>query len=155
MYGNNQECIVSVIGGVQPISAVSFFTEKNFDYLVIGGKTYSGTMGPLKVMTSDSISWTSDARTTSVGWKLCPEGRLGITSASQMNQNAVVISSDPKNPRGFPWVLSSLVVLGAVAFIMACWYRYYTKTHHSTRMDFSDMGRGTSYGRRYMNLDGL
>jgi hypothetical protein len=44
-YGNNERCTVRANVGVL-LTSTQFATERNFDYVTIGGTRYSGTSGP-------------------------------------------------------------------------------------------------------------
>merc|ERR1719251_826328 len=44
-YGNNQECTISLYGNI-PVTMEAFNTESRYDFLTVGGSSYSGTSGP-------------------------------------------------------------------------------------------------------------
>jgi len=69
-YGNNEECRVELYGDI-PISIEAFSTESRYDYLRIGGSSYSGTSGPSSGSYTGTISWSSDYSVTRSGWRLC------------------------------------------------------------------------------------
>jgi len=69
-YDNNQACEITLWGDVS-VSVVAFSTESSRDWLLIGGRNYSGTDAPASGVYSGSIVWTSGGRGTSSGWKLC------------------------------------------------------------------------------------
>jgi len=69
-YGNNEECSVQLYGDI-PFTVEAFNTESRYDFLRIGGTSYSGTSGPASGSYTGSISWISDYSVTKTGWKLC------------------------------------------------------------------------------------
>jgi len=69
-YGNGQSCSIQLAGSVG-ISVEAFNTERNYDWLTMGGSSYSGTSGPSSGSYTGVISWSSDYSVTNSGWKLC------------------------------------------------------------------------------------
>jgi len=77
-YGNSQSCVIHVglWGGV--VSVKAFSTQDFSDILnvLVAGawRNYSGTRGPDGVIPDpgSDILWTSDAKISDSGWKLCP-----------------------------------------------------------------------------------
>ena len=49
----------------------AFNTERNYDFLTIGGTRYSGTDGPPSAQYSGVISRKSDSSMVASGWNLC------------------------------------------------------------------------------------
>jgi len=69
-YGNGEECEITLYGSVA-ISVDAFNTESRYDFLTMGGQSYSGTSGPASGSYTGVISWASDYSVTKSGWKLC------------------------------------------------------------------------------------
>jgi len=69
-YGNNQVCNIILAGDVT-IQVAAFNTESRYDYLSMGGRSYSGTSGPSSGTYSGVITWSSDYSVSKSGWKLC------------------------------------------------------------------------------------
>jgi len=69
-YGNNQACTIK-LGGSVDITMQAFNTETRYDFLSMGGTSYSGTSGPPSGSYSGVIDWASDYSVTRSGWKLC------------------------------------------------------------------------------------
>merc|ERR1719189_1422395 len=69
-YGNNQVCNIVLAGSVS-ITVSAFDTESGYDYLRMGGNSYSGTCAPPSGTYSGVITWSSDYSVTRSGWKLC------------------------------------------------------------------------------------
>jgi len=73
-YGNNQVCQIQLYGDIS-IAVDSFATERNYDKLVVGGTSYSGSppsnLANLDGTYTGSISWSSDFSVTAAGWRLC------------------------------------------------------------------------------------
>merc|ERR1719270_65415 len=69
-YGNNEQCTVTMAGDVA-LSVQAFSTESRYDYLTMGGRTYSGSSGPSSGTYSGTIEWASDYSVTKSGWKIC------------------------------------------------------------------------------------
>jgi len=69
-YGNNEECRVELWGDI-PIAIEAFSTESGYDYLRMGGSSYSGSSGPPSGSYTGTISWSSDYSVTNSGWRLC------------------------------------------------------------------------------------
>merc|ERR1712060_624027 len=68
-YGNNEACTISSNNVAFTVDA--FNTESGYDFLVVGGTSYSGSNGPASGSYAGDISWSSDYSVTSSGWKLC------------------------------------------------------------------------------------
>jgi len=68
-YGNNEECTIRAHEVV--ISVDAFNTESRYDFLTMGGTSYSGTSGPSNGAFSGTIEWASDYSVVKSGWKLC------------------------------------------------------------------------------------
>jgi len=69
-YGNNEECTVTLAGDIA-LSVEAFSTESGYDFLTMGGSTYSGSSGPASGTYSGTISWASDYSVTNSGWRVC------------------------------------------------------------------------------------
>jgi len=69
-YGNNEACSIQLAGSVS-ITVESFSTESSYDFLTMGGRSYSGSSGPSSGSYTGDISWASDYSVTSSGWRLC------------------------------------------------------------------------------------
>eukprot|EP00913_Durusdinium_trenchii_P023942 g22484.t1 len=88
-YSNNQRCTIIVNQTLaQPIRVVDWDVEYWFDFLLINGRLFSGTLQPLNQTPNGSMHWVSDEDTTGTGWKLCPgngtssEAVIGSTTSS-------------------------------------------------------------------------
>merc|ERR1740116_255684 len=68
-YGNNEQCTLTV--NAVPLEVEAFSTESRYDFLTVGGSSYSGTSGPPSGTYSGSITWSSDYSVTNSGWRLC------------------------------------------------------------------------------------
>jgi len=68
-YGNNEACTISAWDVAITVDA--FNTESGYDFLRMGGSSYSGTSGPPSGTYSGTISWSSDYSVVNSGWKLC------------------------------------------------------------------------------------
>merc|ERR1719293_634631 len=69
-YGNNEQCTVSLADDLA-LSVQAFSTESGYDFLRMGGSSYSGSSGPASGTYSGTISWSSDYSVVQSGWKLC------------------------------------------------------------------------------------
>jgi len=69
-YGNNEECSIQLAGSVS-ITVEAFNTESRYDFLTMGGQSYSGSSGPSSGSYTGSITWSSDYSVVQSGWKLC------------------------------------------------------------------------------------
>jgi len=69
-YGNGEECSIRLYGAID-IDVQAFNTESRYDYLTMGGTSYSGTSGPPSGTYSGAIQWSSDSSVVRSGWKLC------------------------------------------------------------------------------------
>merc|ERR1712203_601701 len=69
-YGNNEECTIQLYGDIA-LSVAAFNTESRYDFLTMGGTSYSGTSGPPSGTYSGAINWSSDSSVVRSGWKLC------------------------------------------------------------------------------------
>ena len=81
-YSRSEDGVYCEISVQQPmlgsVSAVSFHTERGFDWLIINGNKYHGTpqYGPQAVTPVESIYWSpADEFFPAGGWKLCPDPR--------------------------------------------------------------------------------
>merc|ERR1719330_698112 len=68
-YGNNEQCTLTV--NAVPLEVEAFSTESRYDFLTVGGSSYSGTNGPPSGTYSGSITWSSDYSVVNSGWRLC------------------------------------------------------------------------------------
>jgi len=68
-YGNNEECTITA--AEIDLAVEAFSTESGYDFLNMGGTSYSGTSGPAGGLFSGTISWASDYSVVSSGWRLC------------------------------------------------------------------------------------
>merc|ERR1719277_2034490 len=68
-YNIDESCTIQA--NVVDFTVEAFETERSYDWLTIGGRTYSGTSGPPNGPYSGEISWDSDYSVTKSGWKLC------------------------------------------------------------------------------------
>jgi len=68
-YGNNEACTINA--QEVDITVEAFSTESGYDFLNIGGSSYSGSSGPASGRYSGLISWSSDYSVVNSGWKLC------------------------------------------------------------------------------------
>merc|ERR1712157_226650 len=68
-YGNNEACTISANNVAFTVDA--FNTESGYDFLIVGGASYSGTSGPANGSYNGDITWSSDYSVTRSGWKLC------------------------------------------------------------------------------------
>jgi len=68
-YGDNEACTISAYEAA--ITVEAFLTESRYDFLTMGGTSYSGSSGPPSGTYSGDISWASDYSVTQSGWKLC------------------------------------------------------------------------------------
>merc|ERR1711972_149992 len=69
-YGNSEECTIQLYGDIA-LSVAAFNTESRYDYLTMGGTSYSGTSGPSSGTYTGAINWSSDYSVVKSGWKLC------------------------------------------------------------------------------------
>jgi len=69
-YGNNEQCTIQ-LGGSVSVTVEAFSTEARYDFLTMGGRSYSGSSGPSSGSYTGSITWASDYSVTNSGWKLC------------------------------------------------------------------------------------
>lgn len=99
-YSNNQRCTIIVNQTLaQPIRVVDWDVEYWFDFLLINGRLFSGTLQPLNQTPNGSMHWVSDEDTTGTGWKLCPgngtssEAVIGSTTSSSERSTTPVASS--------------------------------------------------------------
>ncbi|CAJ1379694.1 unnamed protein product [Effrenium voratum] len=71
-YLNYQDCTINVsMNNTQSIYVKSFWTEEQFDFLVVNGVRYSGLSPPQGVVPRGSMVWHSDHSYVSHGWHLC------------------------------------------------------------------------------------
>jgi len=68
-YGNNEACTINANNVAFTVDA--FSTESGYDFLTVGGSSYSGTSGPASGTYTGDITWSSDYSVTNSGWKLC------------------------------------------------------------------------------------
>merc|ERR1712060_486845 len=68
-YGNNEACTIDANNVAFTVDA--FSTESGYDFLTVGGSSYSGSSGPAGGSYDGEISWSSDYSVTNSGWKLC------------------------------------------------------------------------------------
>jgi len=80
-YGNNEACTIDANN--VPFKVRSFETESGYDFLTVGGVTYSGTSGPAAGSYSGSISWSSDYSVTASGWELCTAQEVQLPPAAE------------------------------------------------------------------------
>merc|ERR1719188_2244451 len=69
-YGNSEQCTIQLSGSVA-IQVEAFSTESGYDFLTMGGSSYSGTSGPPSGTYTGSITWASDYSVTNSGWRIC------------------------------------------------------------------------------------
>merc|ERR1719482_1149771 len=71
-YTNNERCAVRANAPFL-VSATTFATERYYDYLTIGGRTYSGSAGPanVRVAAGDELRWSSDGSVVAQGFTVC------------------------------------------------------------------------------------
>jgi len=69
-YGNSESCSIELYGDIT-LSIEAFATERGYDSLRIGGKTYSGSSGPPSGSYTGTVSWRSDGSITASGWLIC------------------------------------------------------------------------------------
>merc|ERR1719433_1088290 len=69
-YGNNEDCNVKLWGDI-PLSFEAFNTERNYDFLRLGGTAYDSTTGPADGSYSGDLKWATDGSVTKTGWKVC------------------------------------------------------------------------------------
>ena len=69
-YDNNETCVVHLDGEI-PISVIALNTESKYDWLMIGGKWYSGEKDPQSDTYNGIITWSSDGSVIQSGWKFC------------------------------------------------------------------------------------
>jgi len=68
-YGNNEACNINAYEA--DITVEAFDTESGYDFLSMGGTSYSGTSGPSSGTYTGVISWASDYSEVRSGWRLC------------------------------------------------------------------------------------
>merc|ERR1740129_2050397 len=68
-YGTDEDCIINAYE--VDLTVEAFSTESGYDFLRMGGTSYSGTSGPASGKFTGVISWASDHSVVSSGWKLC------------------------------------------------------------------------------------
>lgn len=71
-HGDNEDCTIRVPSSGR-LTATQFDTERNFDYVTIGGARYEGTAGPdgVAVAAGSTFTWRSDGSVTNAGWTIC------------------------------------------------------------------------------------
>jgi len=69
-YGNNEACDVKLWGDI-PLKFEAFNTERNYDYLRLGGTAYHGTSGPADGSYTGDLKWSTDGSVTRTGWQVC------------------------------------------------------------------------------------
>jgi len=70
-YPTDQTCTISYKIG--EIVVIDFDTEQSYDWMMVNGKKYSGTSGPVGVEPVENIVWSSDYGQAAKGWKICPK----------------------------------------------------------------------------------
>ena len=71
-HGNGEACTIQVnVAGT--LSATSFNTEVDYDYITIGSTRYHDSTGPsgVAVAAGSTFSWRSDSTVTNSGWTIC------------------------------------------------------------------------------------
>jgi len=95
-YGNSQACTMTALeAGTLRVEA--FYTELNYDFVLVGGLRYSGQQGPpqgVEIWPGDVFSWGSDGSVTRTGWKLC----FAELEAADSSVVAYLVA-DPNNNR--------------------------------------------------------
>ena len=73
-YGHNQMCTVEINEGfATPIDVISFNVDYwSTDYLTVNGIKYTATDGPIGIVPTTTITWTTDGALEGGGWRLCP-----------------------------------------------------------------------------------
>jgi len=75
-YGNDQGCNITLNQSVRPrVTGMMFSAESNYDVLTVNGQEYSGTTGPVSVVPTSTITWSSDHVNQGHGWQLCFQER--------------------------------------------------------------------------------
>jgi hypothetical protein len=71
-YSNSEKARITITHGGW-LSARSFHTEYDYDFLTIAGERYSGNSGPAfkRVEEGEEIVWTSDSLVVKDGFKVC------------------------------------------------------------------------------------
>ena len=69
-YGKEQKCEFHIAGIV---NIVDFETESGYDYLLLGDRELTGTIGHLTVSVNGEVTWSSDSDYEEKGWKICVE----------------------------------------------------------------------------------
>mmetsp|Transcript_24956 Transcript_24956/g.62556 ORF Transcript_24956/g.62556 Transcript_24956/m.62556 type:complete len:305 (-) Transcript_24956:78-992(-) len=107
-YDNNGFCSISVAPRAGSLLVEDFDTEANWDTLTVNGVRYSGSEIPdvISIITSPTITWTSDSSSTQSGWKICIQEADQQHGAEPNDDSGV----DMSGPRHF--------ALGAVAVLL-------------------------------------
>ncbi|CAK0842924.1 unnamed protein product [Prorocentrum cordatum] len=75
-YGNDQGCNITLNQSVRPkVTGMMFSSESSYDVLTVNGQEYSGTTGPVGVVPTSTITWSSDHVNQGHGWQLCFQER--------------------------------------------------------------------------------
>ncbi|CAE7032759.1 rngB [Symbiodinium sp. CCMP2592] len=78
-YPNDDSCQIAVASNnTLPINVIAFNTETGYDSLIVNGVSYSGSEGPVNIVPTKDISWTSDGSVADAGWKLCLGSDVGF-----------------------------------------------------------------------------
>jgi trypsin len=71
-YGPDEHCVVQMKpGNTVPITAMFFEVESYFDNLYVNDAIYTGTAGPVGVLPTMDIVWSSDYTAEMGGWEIC------------------------------------------------------------------------------------
>jgi len=116
-YGNNEQCTISLYGEI-PLSVEAFNTERNYDFLTMGGTQYSGSSGPSSGTYSGFINWNSDFSIVTSGWRLCRTDQAADVSPRSIPLN-VADCGGPNTVASLTGYSPTSVVQGQENFVNA------------------------------------
>ncbi|CAE7412619.1 unnamed protein product, partial [Symbiodinium natans] len=97
-YPDNDACTIAVASdNMQAIDVVAFSTEAGKDRLLVNGVAYDGSTGPVDIVPTADITWSSDGGVTDSGWKICPGSVWVLESGSCRVDGACISSSNFPN----------------------------------------------------------
>jgi len=114
-YGDLSRCVITLPAGF--LYSSSFQTESWWDFLFVGGETFSGTSGPygFEVGAGTSIYWSTDESVTDKGWEICwEETERATVSQVTLTSGDCVVSDNCVRTPNYPLNYNDMSSCGVV-----------------------------------------
>jgi hypothetical protein len=99
-YDDDEFCEIRAAANFGPVSATFFRTERDYDYLRIGGLEFHGSDGPQSVVipVDGSMTWESDNMVAAKGWRVCSDAFIETEDPGDNNSDYFPTSEPTGSP---------------------------------------------------------